>query len=58
MNKSKGLDLEKQEKIVLGAIAHLSLDELMALQVSLLKLLDQTNKRVSFLTLLKKMRGG
>lgn len=58
MNKSKGLDLEKQEKIMLGAIAHLSLDELMALQVSLLKLLDQTNKRVSFLTLLKKMRGG
>lgn len=58
MNRTKGLDLEKQEKIVLGAIAHLSLDELMALQVSLLKLLDQTNKRVSFLTLLKKMRGG
>lgn len=58
MNRTKGLDLEKQEKTVLGAIAHLSLDELMALQVSLLKLLDQTNKRVSFLTLLKKMRGG
>ena len=58
MNKSKGLDLEKQEKIVLSAIAHLSLDELMELQTHLLTMLDLTNKRISFLSLLKKMRGG
>lgn len=57
MKKSKGLDLEKQEKTMLGVIAHLSLDELMELQISLLRLLEQTNKRVSFLKLLKKMRG-
>lgn len=57
MKKSKGLDLEKQEETMLGAIAHLSLDELMELQISLLRLLEQTNKRVSFLKLLKKMRG-
>ena len=58
MKKSKGLDLEKQEKTMLGAIAHLSLDELMELQVHLLTMLDLTNKRISFLSLLKKMRGG
>lgn len=58
MNKSKGLDLEKQEKVVLSAIAHLSLDELMELQTHLLTMLDLTNKRISFLSLLKKMRGG
>ena len=58
MNKSKGLDLEKQEKVVLSAIAHLSLDELMELQTQLLTMLDLTNKRISFLSLLKKMRGG
>ncbi len=58
MKKSKGLDLEKQEKTMLGAIAHLSLDELMELQAHLLTMLDLTNKRISFLSLLKKMRGG
>lgn len=57
MEKSTRLDLDKQEKVVLNAISHLSLDELMELRSSILKLLDQTNKRISFLMLLKKMRG-
>ncbi len=57
MNKSNGLNLEKQEKTMLGAIAHLSLDELMELQAHLITMLDLTNKRISFLKLLKKMRG-
>lgn len=53
----ENLNLERQEKIMLSVIAHLSLDELSALQDSLLKLLDQTSKRMSFLRLLKKMQG-
>lgn len=57
MKKSTRLDLDKQEKVVLDVISHLSLDELMELRASVLKLLDQTNKRISFLMLLKKMRG-
>lgn len=57
MRKSISLDLNKQEKVVFDTISHLSLDELMELQASLLNLLDQTNKRISFLMLLKKMRG-
>lgn len=57
MEKSTRLDLDKQEKVMLDAISHLSLDELMELRSSVLKLLDQTNKRISFLMLLKKMRG-